>query len=61
MVQPKYTRDQKNGFLDEFQQSLNTLNQINGIIDKNTQDKNQFSVFVRQQLERIRKSIVQLV
>ena len=61
MVHPKYTRDQKNGFLDEFQQSLNTLNQINGIIDKNTQDKNQFSVFVRQQLERIRKSIANLI
>jgi len=61
MVQPKYTRDQKNGFLDQFQQSLNTLNQINGIIDKNTQDKNQFSVFVRQQLERIRASIANLI
>jgi hypothetical protein len=60
-VQPKYNRDQKNGFLAQFQQSLNTLNQINGIIDKNTQDKNQFSVFVRQQLERIRASIAKLV
>jgi uncharacterized coiled-coil DUF342 family protein len=60
-VQPKYNRNQKDGFLAQFQQSLNTLNQLNGIIDKNTQDKTQFTVFVRQQLERIRVSIAQLI
>jgi len=51
--QPKYDRGQKDGFLAQFQQSLDTLNQINAVIDKNSQDKQQFSAFVKDQLAKI--------
>ena len=55
--QPKYDRNQKDGFLAQFQQSLDTLNQINSVIDKNSQDKQQFSAFVKDQLAKIRAKI----
>ena len=55
--QPKYDRSQKDGFLAQFQQSLDTLNQINSVIDKNSQDKQQFSAFVKDQLAKIRAKI----
>ena len=61
MAQPKYDRNQKDGFLAQFQQSLNTLNHLNDIIDENTQDKMEFSAFVKSQLDRIKGKIAALI
>jgi uncharacterized coiled-coil DUF342 family protein len=61
MAQPKYTRQQKDGFLAQFQQSLNSLNNLNDIINENTQDKQQFTTFVKEQLARVRTKIGALI
>ena len=61
MAQPKYTRQQKDGFLAQFQQSLNLLNNLNDIINENTQDKQQFTTFVKEQLARVRTKIGALI
>ena len=61
MAQPKYTKQQKDGFLAQFQQSLNSLNNLNDIINENTQDKQQFTTFVKEQLARVRTKIGALI